>query len=332
MTHRLFGACLVLASVALGQARAADVAIVALPTTSLTFTIEYVAEDQGFFAKEGLTVTSRVISGVGTANAVLAGDVQFGQITASVFARAAAHGQRMLAIANLLDRPMQEMVLRKDVAETAHWNANAPLAERARILKGRTVAVDGILTNIHAFARLIAIRGGLDPEKDIQVAPMSPPSMPAALDTKSVDAFTSSLPWTNDAVASGKAVTLASSPRGDLPEFLPFAYLIVISRPDYCPAHKSVCRELVQGYLAAAAFIHEHPQEVLAIVKKRFPQTSDAVLKDSIDTIAQATPKIPVLTAEELRHSETFNVDAGVMKKDEMLSSYDGLFTDEFLH
>jgi NitT/TauT family transport system substrate-binding protein len=328
----LFRAAFVLALLASPAARAADEAVMALPTTSLTFTIEYVAEDQGFFAERGLKVTSRVIAGVGTANAVLGGDVEFGQLTASVFARAAAHNQRMLAIANLLDRPMQEMVLRKDIAEAAHWDPKAPLAERARILKGKTIAVDGILTNIHAFARLIAVRGGLDPEKDIQVAPMSPPSMPAALDTKSVDAFTSSLPWTNQAVAAGKAVTLASSPRGDLPEFLPFAYLIVVTRPDYCPAHKSVCGKLVKGFLAAAAFIHEHPQEVLAIVKKRFPQTSDAVLRDSIGTISQATPKLPVVTVEELRHSETFNVDAGVMKKDEMLSSFDGLFTDEFLH
>jgi NitT/TauT family transport system substrate-binding protein len=319
------------AATAHAQGAPLEDATLALPTTSLTFTVVYVAEAQGFFERAGLRLKSVVISGVGSANALIAGNVEFTMITASVFSRAVVHGQRMLAIANLLDRPMQELVLRKDIADAAGFDAQAPLAERAKILRGRTIAVDGILTNIHAFARLVVIRAGLDPERDIRIAPMAATSMPGALESKAVDAFTSSLPWTNGEVLSGHAVTVASSPRGDLPEYLPFAYLLVVTRPEVCRDRRTLCEKMVTGLVAAAQFIHEHPQETFAIAKKKFDQMGDDVLRDALAIITPATPLHPVVTVEELRNSESFNAAAGVVKPEETLKSYDGIFTDEFV-
>ena len=61
-----------------------------------------------------------------------------------------------------------------------------------------------------ALVQLVAKKAGLDPEKDIRVAPMPAPNMPAAMAAKSIDGFSSSLPWTIGEVAEGKAVMLAS--------------------------------------------------------------------------------------------------------------------------
>ena len=48
--------------------------------------------------------------------------------------RAAAHGQRMLAIANTIDKLPGEVILRKDVAEAIHFDPKAPLAARAQMM------------------------------------------------------------------------------------------------------------------------------------------------------------------------------------------------------
>jgi NitT/TauT family transport system substrate-binding protein len=37
------------------------------------------------------------------------------------------------------------------------------------------------------------------------------------------------------------------------------------------------------------------------------------------------------VTRESLENADDFNVEAGFMKKDEKLKSYDGLFTNEFV-
>ena len=91
--------------------------IMALPAQTLTFSSAFIAEDAGFYKKEGLKVSHRFLVGVASPNAVLAGSADFTIGTGPVFLRAAAQGQRMLAIANLIDKPLVELVLRKDVAE-----------------------------------------------------------------------------------------------------------------------------------------------------------------------------------------------------------------------
>src|SRR6185503_786869 len=184
--------------------------LMALPAPTLTFSSAFIAEDAGFYKKEGLKVSHRILVGVASPNAVIAGSADFTIGTGPVFLRAAAAGQRMLAIANLIDKPLVELVLRKDVAEAAGLNAQAPLAERAKVLKGKTIAIQGVGSIVHAWERFVASRAGLDVEKDVRIAPMDPPAMLAALDTRQVDGFATSLPFTTEAVVKGKAIMLAS--------------------------------------------------------------------------------------------------------------------------
>src|SRR6266436_10382371 len=93
--------------------------LMALPAATLTFSSPFLAEDAGFYKKEGLKVSNRTIVGVGSVNAVISGSADFTVGTGPVFLRAAAQGQRLLAIANLIDKPLVELVLRKDVAQAA---------------------------------------------------------------------------------------------------------------------------------------------------------------------------------------------------------------------
>ncbi len=175
--HRAAGgprASLVGLSPTAGQAQDIEI-LMALPAPTLTFSSAFIAEDAGFYKKEGLKVSHRILVGVASPNAVIAGSADFTIGTGPVFLRAAAAGQRMLAIANLIDKPLVELVLRKDVADAAGITDETPLAERAKALKGKTIAIQGVGSIVHAWERFVASRGGLDIEKDVRIAPMDPP-------------------------------------------------------------------------------------------------------------------------------------------------------------
>ena len=73
--------------------------IIALPAQTLTFASAFIAEDAGLYKQEGLRVSHRFLVGVAAPNAVIAGSADFTIGTGPVFLRAAAKGQRMLAIA-----------------------------------------------------------------------------------------------------------------------------------------------------------------------------------------------------------------------------------------
>src|SRR5215207_9250578 len=109
---------LVLAGVlvpAAAPAQQADEITFAYPNIALTFSAGYLAEDRGFYAKNGLKVKGLVIAGPGATNAVISGSADFALASAVVQTRAASKGQRLLSIANPLERPVVQIILRKDL-------------------------------------------------------------------------------------------------------------------------------------------------------------------------------------------------------------------------
>ena len=304
--------------------------LMALPAPTLTFSSAFLAEDAGFYKKEGLKVSHRILVGVASPNAVISGSADFTIGTGPVFLRAAAAGQRMLAIANLIDKPLVELVLRKDVADAAGINGKMPLSERAKVLKGKTIAIQGVGSIVHAWERLVVHRGGLDVEKDVRIAPMDPPAMLAALAAKQVDGFATSLPYTTDPVLKGEAVMLASAAT-DAPDLLPFGYGLIYTRAEMCTKAREKCERVVRALAAANRFILEKPDEALALLKKRFDKMDQQVLEAAWKTVAAAHAKDLHVTVPALEHSQQVSIEAGLLAGKDQLKSFDGLYTDEFV-
>jgi ABC-type nitrate/sulfonate/bicarbonate transport system substrate-binding protein len=100
----------------------AENVVLAVPNVALTFAPGYLAEDLGLFAKHGLNLKSVVITGIGSANAVISGSADFAQISGATLTRAAARGQRLLGIVGTLNRPVIQIVLRKEIAAAAGFD------------------------------------------------------------------------------------------------------------------------------------------------------------------------------------------------------------------
>ncbi len=313
----------------IGNSQEIDI-LMALPAATLTFSAAFIAEDGGFYKKEGLKVSYRTIVGVGSVNAVIAGSADFTMGTGPVFLRAAAQGQRLLALANLVDKPLVELVLRKDVAAAAGITDAMPLGERAKALKGKTIGIQGVGSIVHAWERLVANRGGLDIEKDVRIAPMDPSGMPAALETRQIDGYATSLPFTTQAVLGGSAVMLASAVR-DAPDLLPFAYGLVYTRPDTCAKQREKCVRMARALAGANAFIHDKPAAALELLKKRFDKMDPAVLAAAWQIVAQAHAKDIRVTVPGLDHSQKVSLEAKLLEPKDALTSFDGLYTDEFV-
>jgi NitT/TauT family transport system substrate-binding protein len=311
------------------RAQEIDILMV-LPAPTMTFSAPFLAEDAGFYKKEGLKVTHRTVVGVGSTNAVIAGSADFTIGTGPVFLRAAAQGQRLLAIANLIDRPLVELVLRKDVAAAAGISREQPLAERAKVLKGKTIAIQGVGSIIHAWERLVAHRGGLDIEKDVRIAPMDPPGMMPALDTKQIDGYATSLPFTTEAVFKDKAVMLASA-TSDAPDLLPFTYGLVYTRPDMCTKQRDKCARIARALAGANRFILERPAEALELLKKRFDKMDPALLAAAWETVSKAHAKDLRITLPGLQHSQQVSLEAKLLEPKDALTSFTGLYTDDFV-
>lgn len=323
-------AALAAATAAASPARAAsEKTSLAIPAYVVLFLAEYVAEDQHLWEQQELEVKVQFIAGVGAMNAVIAGSTDFSMSSGGSLTRAASHGQNLLAIANMGNQNGQYIVLRKDIADAAHFDPKAPLAERAKILKGRTIGIDAVQSVVHSIVRVVAKAGGIDPESVI-VAPMQPADTLSAFARHAIDGFSAGPPWPQQVVTDGSAVIVSDGAKGEPKEFSPIGSVMVVTRPQFCVEHRSICVKMGHAMKLAADFIHDHPQESLAILQKRYDKVDPAVLKASCEAVREMTPQPPVPEAAQMANAEGMNIAAGFMKPEDKLKSYDALFSAEF--
>ena len=106
---------------------------------------------------------------------------------------------------------------------------------------------------------------------------------------------------------------------------------LVIVKPETCEKRKSVCVKMGHAIAEAVAYLHDHPAETLALLKKRFGTLDDKILAAGFEQIRKATSRPPIVVRGAFENGERYSIEAGLLKAEEKLKSYDGLFTDEYV-
>src|SRR5262249_39212163 len=300
----------------------------AYPNVAFTFSAAYLAEDLGLFAKHGLRLKPLLVSGPGSTNAVISGSADFALASTTVQTRAAARGQRLLSIVNPTDRPIVQIILPKALA--SNFAPEAPLAVRPRLVRGRTIACDAIGSILHGYPLMLAKRAGFD-ANEMRISPMAPPTALAAFQARQIDGFAMSMPWPIGPVLEGSATLIASGPDGDPPDMTPFGNATIITKPETCERRKSVCQKMGRAITEAVAYLHDRPAAPLALLKKRFSTLDDKVLAAGFELIRKSTPRSPMTLRAALENGEIYSIEAGLLKAEDKLKSYDGLYTDEYV-
>ncbi len=324
----LFGVAAIAALAAPAQA-AEEHATLAIPGVNVLFLVQYVAQDRHLWEHEGLDVKVLYINGIGSMNAVIAGSADFSMSSGPSITRAYAKGQKLVALATAINQSGQDIVLRKDVAEAHHYDPGAPLAVRAKILKGLTMSVGGAAAIPDVVLRVVAKSAGIAPD-EMTVTPMQPPETMAALKRKAIDGFAAGPPYIQEAVQDGSGIILADAAKGEPKEFSPVSAALLLARADFCAAHRSICTKMVHGVLAATKFIRAHPRETLAIMKAHFGAYDDKVLEASYEMVKAMTAVPPITTPKMLANSDAMNARAGFIKPEDELKDYAPLIDNAY--
>lgn len=300
------------------------------PAFTISLGANYLAEDLGIYKKNGLNVKTVLIHGVGATNAVISGSADFVEAASTSITRAIAKGQKLLVIAETIDRPSTLIVLRKDLADAAGFKPAAPLKQRIAALRNRTIAVDSTGSLIDSYLLLVLKRAGIDPA-GLQIPTMQPPNMLASFQAKQIDGFAMASPWPLIPVAGGTAVIVASGPKGDPPGLSPFANSIVATRIETCQRRRLVCLAVGRSFVEAEAYIHDRPKEASEALKKRFPKLDAKVFAAAFDILREISPSPPLVNKRGLENAERFNIETGLLKPEERLKSFDAIFTNEYV-
>ncbi len=296
----------------------------------VAFLAAYIAEDAGIWRDNELEVKVINLPGIATVNAVIAGSVDFALGGSDTLTRAAAHGQPLLGIAAINDQAGQMTVLRKELAEAEHFDPKAPLEVRARVLRGKNIAAGNVGSVADVFIKVIAHKAGIR-ESEMTISSVGAFDILGAFSRKAVDGISISMPYPQQLVADGTAVTIVDGTRNEPADLMPLSAGLVITRPKLCAEHRSICEKMGHSITQATRFLLDRKAESIAILAKRFPKISEDVLSSCYDGVVRMTKYPPTIDEIGLHNGDKMNAEGGFLKAEDKVSSYDGLFTNEYL-
>ncbi|HWH78289.1 MAG TPA: ABC transporter substrate-binding protein [Candidatus Binatus sp.] len=292
MGRRLFyGLILALSLAPASYASAADaqpLRKVRMAFTSLSSVMcpPWIARETGIFNKHGLDVeVIATPTGVEGMNALIAGEVQFLQISGGTTAGAALGGADVMVVGTTLDALVQNLIARPEI-------------EKPEQLKGKSVGITRFGTSIDVGARLALRHFGLIPEKEVaivQVGGME--SMVTALQTNRIQAGILSYPAITQSLKLGHRVLLDVASLG-----IPYAFTGMTTRGRLIKEDPDLVRRYMMAQTEAIARAKRDKNLALKVMGKYLRTTNSAALAESYDVDVQKYMlRVPLTTAEAMK-------------------------------
>ena len=246
----------------------------------------WIAREIGIFNKHGLDVeVIATPTGVEGMNALIAGEVQFLQISGGTTASAALGGADVMVVGTTLDALVQSLMARPEI-------------EKAEQLKGKSVGITRFGTSIDVGARMALKHFGLVPEKEVaivQVGGME--SMVTALQTNRIQAGILSYPAITQALKLGHHTLLDVASLG-----IPYAFTGMTTRGRLIKEDPDLVRRYMMAQTEAIARAKRDKNMALKVMGKYLRTTNPNALAESYDIDVQKyLLRVPLTTAEAMR-------------------------------
>ena len=276
-----------LATYRANAAESANLRKVRMAFTSLSASMmpPWLARETGIFAKHGLDVeVIATPTGVEGMNALIAGEVQFLQISGGTSASAALGGADVIVVGTTLDTLVQQLIARPEIEKSEH-------------LKGKSVGITRFGTSIDVGARLALKHFGLLPEKEVaivQVGGME--SMVTALQNR-IQAGILSYPAITQAKKLGHHTLLDVAALG-----IPYAFTGMTTRGRLIKEDSDLIRRYMMAQTEAIARAKRDKNLALKVMGKYLRSANPSALAEAYDIDVQKYMlRVPLTTAEAMK-------------------------------
>jgi len=222
----------------------------------LTGSLIYVAEDQGFFEKNGLEVTIKGYgSGKACADALITGEADIATSADNVFVSNSFKHTDLRVLGTVATAQVKELVARKDKGITTISD-----------LKGKKIGVtkkSGAEFQLGVFLTLNSIS-----EEDVELVDLRPPEMMAAIASGDVDAVFVWDPYLYN-IKKELGENVISWPGGE--DF----YFLLLTKEDWLDKHPAATERFMKSILEAEDYIRANSEEAKKFTMDRFDYESD---------------------------------------------------------
>ncbi|MER7006062.1 ABC transporter substrate-binding protein [Dactylosporangium sp. NPDC000555] len=261
------------------------------PGASLGTSTSLTMASMGIAAKHGLNLQFNASGASDTNNiaAVMSGAADVSSASAATLD--AIQAGAPLEILACTDQRYMQIYLRNDIIARIGVPPTAPLADRAKALKGLSIATSAAGSQNNDMVRQIVKASGMDPDKDVQVVGLGDTSaIVGGIKTKRFDGAAYSPGVLEQNVADGEASVYISVPNGDFLDLFDGAFSgTIFARKDWVEKHMDAVNALVDSLAEARKLKQANTDAVREKVRTDwFPKLDQKVFDSAWTTVVNA--------------------------------------------
>lgn len=304
-------------------------------TNAISFFPMYVAEAEGFFKAQGLTLNPSppllLNSGSKVATAVESGSIDIGiggTTDAFTISRVDAFIKMIGTVSNNL---LIDVVVSKRFEAQTGLSATSPLADKVKALVGKKVGISAPGSASEALITYLFKQQGLDDQKQVVKVNLGADTATqlAALQSGRIDAATVGPPGGEEAMTQGFGEPFISPARGDDPSLVGQLFNIAYARQQTIDAKPRAVQAFIRGLAQAETFIQKHPTQMPALLEKYLTNFDQKTLNSAWDAVKTSMPPGPQICQHGYDVADTFHLKAKIIA---LPLSYKDLVATDTIH
>ncbi|WP_212911062.1 ABC transporter substrate-binding protein [Streptomyces sp. TS71-3] len=249
------------------------------------FTTVDVAQEKGYFAKEGVSAKQELLGGSSTAFAALqSGSVQFVTASSTALLSAKTKHVPLQAVTSLDYGVSLQLAASKSWTKAHHLSPKQPLKTVMRGLTGGTLGV--VSTTDLTYYHYLMKQAGVDQDQFKTIVIKTQAAALAAVQHGQIDAFLVSPPNSYFAQSQGQAQIIATL--HSVPALKNMTYDVLVTSATYAKAHPDVVKSVATAMARADNTMAQDPESVLDVEREHYPKMSDDVLLQSLKYVTFA--------------------------------------------
>jgi NitT/TauT family transport system substrate-binding protein len=222
-----------------------------------------------------------------SAAAVVAQDVQVGNIAGSVVAASGVRGGDLVSVACFINVLAYELVVLDSI-------------KSAEDLKGKSIGISRFGSVSDVAARELVKGLGLKPMEDVKILQVGGASERAAGFSRGVIAGFPSPPG-NVHLIPGRLPHKILADMGDLPKPYPLPFICAVTTKGYLAKNRTVVKRVVMALIEAGHFFKSNKEATQKIVAKHLRGANQAYLDASYRSTAKILERVPYTTQEGMK-------------------------------
>jgi NitT/TauT family transport system substrate-binding protein len=284
---------------------------------SINFFPFYVAEQQGYFKAQGLTLGARprLQTGSNVVAALEAGNIDIGGgVITDVFDMAKVDPSARI-LGALTNGYVVDVVVSKAFEQQTHLTEASPLAAKIDALRGKKIGITGPNTGTAALLTYLFKLEGMDVQKDATLESLGSNNAAAlaSLRMGRVDALSFFSPIGQVAEAQSIGDIFISPDNGDVPGLRGDVHGLFYTRQSVIDAKPKAIQAFIKAVAQAENYIQANPAQAQVLLNdylKYGPKVTSAVYAATSPVWA----KTPQLSQSSYKVASQFHIQAGLIK------------------